>query len=61
MAAVIHFNDGSIASIADGIDAGPFGFTGSGQLTPEVLEIRNAAQRVAIAATAAVKYIEIPA
>ncbi len=59
MAAVIHFRDGTEASIASGTDAGPFGYSGSGQLTPEVLEIRNSSARVAIAATEVVKYIEI--
>lgn len=59
MSALIHFVDGTQAGIASGTDAGPFGFTGSGQLTPEVLEIRNSSARVAIAATAVVKYIEI--
>lgn len=58
---VIHFNNGQAdASIASGIDAGPFGYATAGA-TPDngVLEIRNSSQRVAIVPADIVSWIDI--
>jgi hypothetical protein len=57
MAVVIHFRDGTTLNEANGIDAGPY--VQGNTVSYQILQIVNSSQRVGIAPTEIVKYIEI--